>query len=247
MMNAQLVGLSREIALRRELDVIANNMANMNTTGYQAERVAFEDYLMPRAEASAFQHRDHDVAYVQDWATYRDMEPGARRVTGNELDLALSPGGYLTVETPEGIHYTRNGALQINDQGQLVTAQGHPIISLGGTPILFSAGDSDITITGTGQVTTNSGGRGTLQMVTFPNEQALEKIGANLFRAPQEADPDASVRVTQGVLETSNVQSVREISRLVEVQRAYEMQANMIRKADELRQSAIQQLGRLNG
>lgn len=247
MMNAQLVGLSREIALRRELDVIANNLANMNTTGFQAERMAFEDYLMPRAEASAFQHRDHDVAFVQDWATYRDMEPGARRVTGNELDLALSPGGYLAVETPEGIRYTRNGALQINDQGQMVTAQGHPVISLGGTPILFSPSDSDITITGTGEVTTNSGGRGSLQLVSFANEQELQKVGDNLFRAPQEADPDASVRVTQGVLETSNVQSVREMSRLVEVQRAYEMQANMIRKADEMRQAAIRQLGQLNG
>ncbi|MFK7791367.1 MAG: flagellar basal-body rod protein FlgF [Devosiaceae bacterium] len=246
MMNAQLVGLSREIALRRELDVIANNMANMNTTGYQAERVAFEDYLMPRAEASAFQNRDHDVAFVQDWATYRDMEPGARQVTGNELDIALSQGGYLTVETPQGIRYTRDGALQINDQGQLVTASGHPVISLGGTPILFSPQDADITITGTGQVTTNAGARGTLQLVSFANEQELEKIGGNLYEAPVEADPDASVRVTQGVLEESNVQPVREMSRMVEVQRAYEMQANMLRKSDEMRQEAIRMLGRLS-
>ncbi|MEQ8656344.1 MAG: flagellar basal-body rod protein FlgF [Hyphomicrobiales bacterium] len=246
MMNAQLVGLSREVALRRELDVIANNLANMNTTGFQAERVAFEDYLMPRAEASAFQHRDHDVAFVQDWATYRDTQPGAREMTGNELDIALSPGGYLTVETPQGIRYTRDGALQINDQGQLVTHSGHPVISLGGTPILFTPADSDITIGGSGQITTNAGGRGTLQLVSFPSEQALEKVGANLFAAPEAADPDPSVRLTQGVLETSNVQPVREMSRMVEVQRAYEMQSNMMRQSDQMRQEAIRLLGRLS-
>jgi flagellar basal-body rod protein FlgF len=246
MMNAQLVGLSREIALRRELDVIANNLANMNTTGYQAERVAFEDYMMPRAEASAFQRRDHDLAFVQDWATYRDLNPGARRLTGNDLDIALSPGGYLTVETPQGLRYTRNGALQINDQGQLVTSAGHPVIGLGGTPILFQPADTDITITGSGQITTNAGARGALQLVSFPNEQELEKLGSNLYSAPEDADPDPAVRVTQGVLETSNVESVREMSRLVEVQRAYEMQANMLRQSDEMRQEAIRLLGRLS-
>lgn len=246
MMNAQLVGLSREVALRRELDVIANNLANMNTTGYQAERVAFEDYLMPQAEASAFQRRDHDVAFVQDWATYRDLEPGAREMTGNQLDVALSEGGYLTVETPQGFRYTRDGSLQINDQGQLVTHSGFPLISLGGTPILFTAADSDITITGTGQITTNNGGRGTLQLVSFPNEQELEKVGGNLYAAPEDADPDPTVRLTQGVLETSNVQPVREMSRLVEVQRAYELQSNMLRQSDDMRQEAIRLLGRLS-
>lgn len=246
MMNAQLVGLSREIALRREMDVIANNLANMNTTGFQAERVAFEDYMMPRAEASAFQHRDHDVAFVRDWATYRDMEPGARRVTGNELDIALSQGGYLTVETPQGLRYTRDGSLQINDQGQLVTLGGHPVISLGGTPILFTPADADITITGTGQVSTNAGVRGSLQLVSFANEQELEKLGGNLFAAPEEADPDPTVRLTQGVLEASNVQPVREMSRMVEVQRAYELQSNMLRQSDSMRQEAIRMLGRLS-
>ena len=246
MMNAQLVGLSREIALRRELNVIANNLANMNTTGFQAERVAFDDYLMPRSEATAFMRRDHDVAFVQDWATYRDLAPGARQLTGNELDIALSPGGYLTVETPQGIRHTRNGALQINDQGQLVTAQGFPVISLGGTPLLFTVEDADITITGNGQVSTNAGGRGTLQLVSFQNEQELEKVGNNLFAAPEPADPDPTVRVTQGMLETANVEAVREMARLVEVQRAYESQANMIRQSDQMRQEAIRLLGRLN-
>ena len=246
MMNAQLVGLSREVALRRELDVIANNLANMNTTGFQAERVAFEDYMMPKAEATAFRRLDQDVAFVQDWASYRDLQPGARRPTGNALDIALSPGGYLTVETPEGLRYTRNGALQINDQGQLSTMEGHPVLSLGGIPILFNANDSDITITGTGQVTTAAGARGTLQLVTFPNEQELERTGGNLYSAPQEPAPDPDVRVTQGVLEASNVQPVREMARLVELQRAYESQANLLRQSDQMRQEAIRLLGRLN-
>ncbi|MEM6383882.1 MAG: flagellar hook-basal body complex protein [Pseudomonadota bacterium] len=246
MMNSQLVALSREVALRRELDVIANNMANLNTTGFQAERVAFEDYMMPKAEATSFRRLDQDVAFVQDWATYRDLDPGAQRPTGNALDLALSPGGYLTVETPQGLRYTRNGALQINDQGQLATMQGFPVISLGGIPILFNTNDSDITVTRTGQVNTSGGTRGVLQLVSFPNEQELTKVGTNLFDAPEEPEVDPTVRVTQGFLEASNVQPVREMARLVEVQRAYEMQSNMLRQSDSMRQEAIRLLGRLN-
>ena len=246
MMNAQLVGLSREVALRRELDVIANNLANMNTTAFQAERMLLEDHRMPKAEGSAFQRRDRDVAFVQDWASYRDLEPGARRVTGNPLDIALSAGGYLAVETPEGLRYTRNGSLQINDQGQLVTAEGFPVISLGGTPIQFDPTDTDITIGGAGQITTNNAARGTLQLVSCEDELQLERLGNNLFAAPNEPDPDASIRVTQGMLETSNVAPIREMARLVEVQRAYESQANMLRQSDQMRREAIRTLGQLN-
>ena len=209
MMNAQLVGLSREIALRRELDVIANNLANMNTTGYQADRVAFEDYLMPHAEASAFQNRDHDVAFVRDWATYRDTEPGARQMTGNKLDVAISAGGYLTVETPEGIRYTRDGSLRISEQGDLMTKAGYPVLAQGGARIQLDPGETDITITGNGEITTVGGARGALQLVAFTNEQDLEKVGGNLYAANEDIEPieDADVRVTQGVLETSNVQT----------------------------------------
>lgn len=246
MMNSQLVTLSHEVALRRELDVIANNLANMNTTGYKAERIAFEDYMMPKADASNFQRRDGDVAFVQDWASYRDLEPGARRPTGNALDVALSPGGYLTVETAEGIRYTRNGALQINEQGQLATMDGDPIVSLGGIPIVFNVNDSDVTITRSGNVNTSGGARGTLQLVSFANEQELTRVGYNLYAAPEEAEPDPTVTVSQGALEASNVQPVREMARLVELQRAYEMQSKMIRQSDQARSEAIRLLGRLN-
>lgn len=246
MMNSQLVGLSHEVALRRELDVIANNLANMNTTGFKAERVAFEDYLMPTAEASTLRRADQDIAYVQDWASYRDLDPGARRPTGNALDIALSPGGYLTVETEQGTRYTRNGALQINERGELATMAGHPVVSIGGIPIIFNVNDSDVTITTSGNVNTSGGARGTLQLVSFPNEQELVRVGNNLYEAPVEAEIDPTVTVTQGVLEASNVQPVREMARLVELQRAYEIQSNMLRQSDQMRSEAIRLLGRLN-
>lgn len=246
MMNSQLVGLSHEVALRRELDVIANNLANMNTTGYKAERIAFEDYLMPQAEGSTLRRADQPVAYVQDWASYRDLDPGARRPTGNALDIALSPGGYLTVETDQGIRYTRNGALQINEQGELATMAGDPVVSLGGIPIVFNVNDSDVTITTSGNVNTSGGARGTLQLVSFPNEQELLSVGYNLYQAPVEGEVDPNVTVTQGVLEASNVQPVKEMARLVELQRAYETQSNLLSQSDDMRAEAIRLLGRLD-
>ena len=247
MMNAQLIGLSREIALRRELDVIANNMANMNTNGFQAERVAFEDYMMPRAEASAFETRDHDLAYVHDWATYRDTSAGGRVMTGNPLDVALSPGGYLTVETPQGVAYTRNGALQINDEGFLVNHQGLAVLGEGNLPIQLSPNDADVAISADGTVSTDQGVRGRLTLAGFQNEQELEKAGFNLYRTEAAPDPNASVTLTSGVIERSNVEPIREMARLIEVQRAYEMQSRMVRDADQMRQQAIRQLGSMSG
>jgi flagellar basal-body rod protein FlgF len=244
MMNAQLIGVSRQIALQRELSVIANNLANMNTTGYRSEQMAFEEYRMPIARASAFEPGDRTLAYVQDWTTIRDNTQGAITLTGNQLDVALDGEGYLVVETPQGVRYTRNGALQINPDGVLVTQSGHTVLGLDG-PIVFEDTDTEIAISADGIVSTPDAQRGTLQIVRFDNDQALKKIGDNLYLG-EGALPDEFTKVVQGAVERSNVESVREISRMVEVQRAYQLQARMVRDFDGLRRDAIGQLGRLN-
>lgn len=102
MENAQLIGLSRQIALQRQMDVVANNIANLNTTGFKAEQLLFEEYMMPVARDRGFALLDQRLSYTEDWTTIHDMTPGARTETGNPLDIALDGEGFLAVQTADG-------------------------------------------------------------------------------------------------------------------------------------------------
>jgi flagellar basal-body rod protein FlgF len=250
MENASLVGLSRQIALQRELDVVANNIANLNTTGFKADNVVFHEHLMPVARANAFRGSDRQVSFVQDRATWLDLAQGPVQQTGNPLDVAVSGNAFLTVQTPRGELYTRNGALQINSQGQLVTSEGLQVIGQNG-PIVFQPNDRDISIglDGTisvreGQNTTDSQ-RGKLKLASFDRPQQLEKDGTSTYRAPNGVTPQAAsadVRVNQGVIEKSNVNSVMEMTRMVEVTRTYTQIASMLQNQSDMRRSAIEKL-----
>src|SRR4029079_13841240 len=117
MENASLVGLSRQVALQRQLDVVANNIANLNTTGYKSDNTVFHEFLMPGVRASAFRGADQRVSFVHDRATWTAFTLGPVESTRNPLDVAIGGDAFLTVQTPRGERYTRNGALQINAQG----------------------------------------------------------------------------------------------------------------------------------
>src|SRR3954447_21647340 len=247
MENAALVGLSRQIALSRELDVVANNIANINTTGYKSDSTVFHEFLMPGVRASGGAGRQ--VSFVHDRATWTDFNQGPVQPTGNPLDVAISGNAFLTVQTPRGERYTRNGALQINAQGQLVTSEGLAVIGQNG-PIVFQPNDRDISIgidglisVREGQNTTDSQ-RGKLKLATFDQPQLLQKDGASTFTAPNGMTPQvpATVRVSQGVVEKSNVKSVLEMTRMVEVTRAYTQIAGMLQQQADMRRSAIEKL-----
>src|SRR5690606_15252231 len=105
--NAQLIALSRQIALQRQMDVVANNIANVNTTGFKAENLLFEEYVMPVARNQDFPTLDQPLSYVQGWATPPDVSGGAMVQTGNELDVALNGGGFLAVQTPAGERWSK--------------------------------------------------------------------------------------------------------------------------------------------
>ena len=137
MENALLIGLSRQIALQRELDVVANNIANINTTGFKADGAVFDEYL----SAPAARRRPGPtsrVSFVQDRATWHDMSQGPIQHTGNPLDVAIDGQGFLVVQTARGERYTRNGALQINATGELVTSAGDQVLGDSG-PISLAA------------------------------------------------------------------------------------------------------------
>src|SRR5437588_2106170 len=176
MENASLVGLSRQIALQRELDVVANNIANLNTTGFKADNVVFHEFLMPGAQANQFAGNDRRVSFVQDRATWLDLSQGPVEHTGNPLDVAISGNAFLAVQTPRGERYTRNGALQINAAGELVTSEGHRVLGDGG-PVVFQPQDRDVTVARDGTIAVPGGNRGKLRLVNFANPQRLQKDG----------------------------------------------------------------------
>ncbi len=251
MENAALVGLSRQAALRRELDVIANNVANINTAGFKADGSIFEEFLMPQARGNQFGGSDRRVSFVSDRATWHDFRQGSVQQTGNPLDVAIEGDGFLVVQTPRGERYTRNGAFQINAAGQLVTSAGDQVLGTSG-PIVFSPTDRDIVINPDGSIrvreganATSDAGRSTLRLAAFANPQRLQKDGSTTFSAPADLPPQppaAGVRLQQGALEKSNVRSVVEMTRMIELTRAYTEIAGILQQQGELRRNAIDKL-----
>lgn len=242
--NAQLIGLSRQIALQRQMDIVANNMANINTTGFKAENLLFEEYTMPVARDRDFPSNDQPLSYVQDWATVHDMSGGAMVQTGSELDVALNGDGFFAVQTPAGERWSKAGSFQLNAAGGLVDASGNPVLGQGG-PITFGPEETDILIGKDGSISSSAGAKGSLRIVEFANPQALTREGDNLYAggAPVAA---TNTRVMQGFIEKSNVSGVTEMAEMIRVQRAYESAASLASKQDDLRRSAIQRLGEAN-
>jgi len=248
MENTLLIGLSRQTVLERQLDVVANNVANVNTAGFKADNTLFEQYLMPGAHEDNFKRGDRGVSFVQDRGTFHDFSQGATDQTKNPLDVAIDGAGFLVVQTAGGERYTRDGGLQMNGQGQLVTAAGDPVLGTAG-PIVFQPTDHDINIAADGTITVQEGvsrtdsQRGKLRLVSFPEAQKLLKEGANLYAAGEgAAQPDLKSAVHQGFIEKSNVSGVAEMSRMIEVTRAYTQMATLLQQESDLHKSAIEKL-----
>ena len=248
MENTLLIGLSRQTTLERQLDVVANNIANVNTAGFKADQSLFEEYLMPGAHEDNFMGRDRRLSYVQDRGTYRDNSQGASEQTKNPLDFAINGNGFLVVQTAAGERYTRDGGLQLNNQGQLVTASGDPVLGNSG-PIIFQPTDHDINVSPDGTITVVEGTgradslRGKLRLVSFADAQRLLKEGANLYSAGEgAAQVDTKSQVQQGYIEKSNVNAVAEMSRMIEVTRAYTQISTLLQQESDLHKSAIEKL-----
>jgi flagellar basal-body rod protein FlgF/flagellar basal-body rod protein FlgG len=244
--NHLLVGLSRQVVLERQMDVVANNVANINTNGFKADRSLFEEFLTSRAHEDNFTARDRRISFVQDRGTFKDFAQGAFEQTKNPLDVAIDGPGFLVVQTPAGERYTRDGGLKINNQGQLVNSSGYPVLG-GSGPIVMQPTDKQLTIASDGNVTVLEGTnrvdsvRGKLRVVRFADAQQLVKEGSNLYSGTA-AQPDIASKVQQGFIEKSNVNSVAEMSRMIEVTRAYTSISAMLQQQGDLRKTAIEKL-----
>lgn len=246
MEHATTIALSRQMTLRRAMDIVANNVANVNTPGFKAESAIFSEFLMPLAEADDRHGQPgvSELSYVIDSGIYRNLAEGNLEQTGNPLDMAISGDGYFSVQTENGPRYTRAGHFSLDAQGRLVTSAGDPVLSDAGAPIALTPENGPIEVSRDGTISQNGAQVGRIGVVSFANERALTKTGNGYFETAQAPVPVAAPTVLQGMVEGSNVQPVVEMTRMIEVMRAYQSAQRSIDKMSELSQAAIRQLGR---
>lgn len=237
MENAGYIALSRQMVLRREMDVIANNMANLNTPAYKGQSMLFVEYLETTDSGEK-------MSFVQDISLVRNLTEGQMTTTENPLDLAIAGEGYFEIETPVGPRYSRNGVFQLNADGQLVTSSGQPVLGEGGQPITLPPNSTDVTITRDGTISTSHGPAGRLRLVRFEDEQAMVKLADGLYDADgQDALPAEGAEVMQGMVEGSNVQGIIELTRMIETARSYSSTGKLVNDEHERLRRAIQSLG----
>ncbi len=253
-MRALAIAATGMSAQQLNVEVIANNMANINTTAFKRARAEFTDLLYQSERVAGVSNRGNDAPVpegsqiglgVRSTAVRNLHLQGSLAATGNPLDLALTGKGWFQIVTPEGeAVFTRAGSFNTNAQGQLVTTDGYSI----NPAIQIPAGSHDINVNQTGLVTAKPPGQtipqtiGQLTLAAFVNESGLEPLGGNLYRATQASGAAvigtpgennyASIR--QGYLESSNVDPIKEITELIAAQRAYEMNSKVIQAADEM-------------
>lgn len=239
--NTTLVTLSRQDAMARNMDVIANNLANLNTNAYKGETVLFEQYVQ---EVVGDDGVVQEVTLVHDYGNLRDTHEGSFYETGNDFNIAIQGNGYLVTETEDReLQYTRNGVLRLDADGQLVAASGDPVLDTNNQPIILSTTDYNLKIGKDGTVSTSNGPRGKLQLVMFENEQHLRKVGNGSFTATEQSLPAENITIVQGMLERSNVSSILEMTKMIDVSRSYQSAAKAMQTNGDLVRKAINELG----
>lgn len=240
------VTLSAQVALQRQLDVVANNVANASTTGFRADRQLFQTYVNRLPDSG------DSIAFVQDRATYIDRTNGPIQPTGNPLDVAIQGEAYLAVTTPQGTLYTRDGRMHTGPDGTLLDGNGNAIQSGDGQPIQLPEDYQLVLIKGDGTVTVrvNNQPQDVGQIGLFrPNDPlGLRKNGDGMLTAPpgsmQTVDTaDPSSRLVQGSLEGSTVQPVKEIANMTELSRAYERLQTLLTDDNDRESKMIEALG----
>lgn len=237
-----MLGLQTQRVLQRRMDIAANNLANVNTTGFKADGMLLDEADRTNAHA---EEAPTNIRFVRDIGLMRDMRQGEIAMTGNPLDVAIEGEGFFMVQGPNGQQlYTRDGAFSLAGDGRLVTSDGFPVLNGGGAPIVLDPQGETPSIGRDGAIRVAGVEAGRIGVVSFTAPGALLKVGDNLWDAQGQRSGEFEGVVVQGSLEGSNVRPVVELTRLIEISRAYQSAAKIVSNTDELRQRAIQQLGR---
>lgn len=258
--------VSGAMAQTSRLDTIANNLANVNTTGFKKDRQVFSEYLstferpsdvinVPRVPASIesfYDMQGGDNAYVNPAGTYTNFEQGSLRSTGSSLDVALEGKGFLEVLTPQGVRWTRNGGMQIDGSGRLVNKDGFPVLRDGQqdpSQRTIQASSPNITISQKGDIFDGGNTVGRLSVVDFAIPDDLQKVGNSLYalkgNAKSQPMPTSDVRIHQGHMEASNVNVVEEMTDMISANRVFEATQHAIKAHDQMDDKLINQVGKV--
>jgi flagellar basal-body rod protein FlgF len=241
MENASYIALSRQAALMRQMDVVANNMANTNTPGFKGEQMMFREYLV--GTRSTDRAMGDKLSFVQDVGVLRDTREGPLTKTDNALDFAIHGDGYFQIEAESGMRFARNGHFRLDQAGMLVTSQGYAVMDDRNNPIIFAPNETRIEVAPDGTVSTENGKVARLKVVKFNNDQELRKTGDNLFDTTQDPETVSRPEIVQGMMEESNVQPVVEMTRMTQILREYQGVQKMLDEEHERQMKAIQALG----
>ncbi|MFW2545418.1 flagellar hook-basal body complex protein [Primorskyibacter sp. 2E107] len=224
--------LSRLSGLKREMQVIANNIANANTTGFRQEGIIFSEYVQ-KADDGA------NVSMSAARVRNTSFEQGTLQQTNGQFDLAIEGDGFFLIGTPNGERVTRAGSFTPSAAGTLVTADGYDVLDEGGAPLFVPPDASDLAFAADGTMSSNGVPLGRIGVVRPVDSLQMVREGGVMFRSESGFEPVEEPRVIQGFVESSNVNPILQISRMVEVQRAYEMGQSFLDKEDERIRSAL--------
>ncbi|GGG79374.1 flagellar basal-body rod protein FlgF [Salipiger pallidus] len=218
--------LSRQQGLTREMQMIANNIANAATSGYRQQGVVFSEYIRQTDEAGS-------VAMSAAHVRQTSYAQGTVTRTGDPFDLAIEGDGFFLVQAPQGERLTRAGAFAVSAAGELVTPDGYTVLDAGGAPVFVPSGSGEIAVAQDGTISADGAPVGQVGVVQPFDQASLIREGGVLFRADDGFEPVPDPKVLQGFVESSNVNPILQIARMIEVQRAYEAGQNFLQREDE--------------
>jgi flagellar basal-body rod protein FlgF len=244
--NTTTIALSRLIVQQRAMDVSAENMANVNTSGYKLERVLFSDWLSKQTGTETVPG-ERTLSYVQDRATYRDQRDGTLNMTGNPLDLAITGDGFFTVLTSRGPRLTRAGRFEPQQNGTIVDHDGNRLLDTNGQPIQISTTDTQLAVAPDGTLSSENGQIGKIGIVQPTDLSLMQAEGSRLFTAGSPTNPVTAPKIVQGAVEDSNVQPIMELTRMMNELREFQFTTQFLQGESDLASNAIQKLLQRNG
>ena len=235
--NPLYVQMTRQSGLLKEIDMIAGNLANMNTTGYRREGLVFSEYVQATSDELG------SLSMTAARARFADDAQGPISQTNSPFDLAIEGDGFFQVQTNNGPRLTRAGSFTVSPEGALVTLHGYPVLDNGGAPIQLPPGLERFSVAPDGAVEADGVAIAQIGLVAPQEPQAMRRDGDTVFDPGGAVLPADGSKIAQGFIEGSNVNAVSEITRMIEVQRAYELGQTMMDRSDEMVRTLVRQLG----
>ena len=250
MSGAIYMSAAGAMAYEKRMQVISNNLANINTSGFKKDKGHFQivdspDSIKEDLEKNSISKEKQQPPLWLQFETKTDFSPGSLKHTGNPLDIALEGDGFFCIKTEQGTQYTRNGNFSLNQDGMLVTMDGLPVLGEGG-PINIEG--NTYTVDAKGNISVDGNMVDTIKIVGFQKQDALKKTGNSLFEIADKSAVESRVEnigVSQGFIELSNVNAIRMMTEMIEVLRGYESYQKAIKTADEANAKAINDVGRV--